>query len=247
MTPIAMRMLRCCSVTSRRPTGNGIEVAGQYYLHRFLRHQPDLNYDNPLVQEAMLDVVDFWIERGVDGFRLDAVPFLCEEEGTRCEGLPATHAFLKRLRERVDSHGRDVLLLGEAIQPVQEIAPYLISDELHGAFNFALTAHLFAAIASGAVEGLRSCLNEAQEAVHGCRWALPLRNHDELWLGDGHLVPEDVIQTIRAGPASRSGALAQLGDQSSISPVAQWRFRVQPGAACSAVQPSWHALPLLRR
>ena len=70
------------------------EVAGQYYLHRFLRHQPDLNYDNPLVQEAMLDVVDFWIERGVDGFRLDAVPFLCEEEGTRCEGLPATHAFL---------------------------------------------------------------------------------------------------------------------------------------------------------
>ena len=101
------------------------EVAGQYFLHRFLRHQPDLNYANPFVQEAMLDVVDFWIDRGVDGFRLDAVPFLCEEEGSRCEGLPETHAFLQRLRQRVDSHGRDVLLLGEAIQPVEEIAPYL--------------------------------------------------------------------------------------------------------------------------
>ena len=195
------------------------EVAGQYYLHRFLRHQPDLNYDNPLVQEAMLDVVDFWIERGVDGFRLDAVPFLYEAEGTRCEGLPETHAFLKRLRERVDSHGRDVLLLGEAIQPLDEIAPYLMSDELHGAFNFALTAHLFAAIASGAVEGLRSCLNEAQEAVHGCRWALPLRNHDELWLGDGHLVPEDVIQTIRAGLHQGQGHWLNWGINRRLAPL----------------------------
>ena len=93
----------------------------------------------------MLEVVDFWLERGVDGFRLDAVPFLFEEEGTRCEGLPETHAFLRRLRARVDERGREVLLLGEAIQPVQEAAPYLAEDELHGAFNFVLTAHLFAA------------------------------------------------------------------------------------------------------
>ena len=175
------------------------DVAGQYYLHRFLRHQPDLNYDNPLVQDEMLEVVDFWIERGVDGFRLDAVPFLCEKEDSRCEGLPETHAFLKRLRERVDSHGRDVLLLAEAIQPVHEAAPYLADDELHGAFNFVLTAHLFAAIASGSTEHLRQCLQDAQDAVGGCRWALPLRNHDELWLGDGHLIPEEVIQIIRAG------------------------------------------------
>ena len=195
------------------------EVAQQYYLHRFLRHQPDLNYDSPLVQKEMLDVVDFWIERGVDGFRLDAVPFLFEAEGSRCEGLPETHEFLKRLRARVDSHGKDVLLLAEAIQPVEEAAPYLADDELHGAFNFALTAHLFASIASGTVEALRECLQAAQNAVGGSRWALPLRNHDELWLGDGHLVPEDVIQTIRAGLHQGQGHWLNWGINRRLAPL----------------------------
>lgn len=195
------------------------DVAQQYYLHRFLRHQPDLNYDSPLVQKEMLDVVDFWIERGVDGFRLDAVPFLFEAEGSRCEGLPETHEFLKRLRARVDSHGKDVLLLAEAIQPVEEAAPYLADDELHGAFNFALTAHLFASIASGTVEALRDCLQAAQNAVGGCRWALPLRNHDELWLGDGHLVPEDVIQTIRAGLHQGQGHWLNWGINRRLAPL----------------------------
>ena len=195
------------------------EVAQQYYLHRFLRHQPDLNYDSPLVQKEMLDVVDFWIERGVDGFRLDAVPFLFEAEGSRCEGLPETHEFLKRLRARVDSHGKDVLLLAEAIQPVEEAAPYLADDELHGAFNFALTAHLFASIASGTVEALRDCLQAAQNAVGGCRWALPLRNHDELWLGDGHLVPEGVIQTIRAGLHQGQGHWLNWGINRRLAPL----------------------------
>ena len=195
------------------------EVAQQYYFHRFLRHQPDLNYDSPIVQKEMLDVVDFWIERGVDGFRLDAVPFLFETEGSRCEGLPETHEFLKRLRARVDSHGKDVLLLAEAIQPVEEAAPYLADDELHGAFNFALTAHLFASIASGTVEALRDCLQAAQNAVGGCRWALPLRNHDELWLGDGHLVSEDVIQTIRAGLHQGQGHWLNWGINRRLAPL----------------------------
>ncbi len=174
-------------------------VAGQFYLHRFLRHQPDLNYANPAVQEAMLEVVDFWLGQGVDGFRLDAVPFLFEREGSRCEGLPETHAFLKRLRARVDGCGRDVLLIAEAIQPVNESAPYLADDELHAAFDFALTAHLFAAVAHGDCAELRSCLEHAQAMVPGCRWALPLRNHDELWLGDGHLVDNAVVETVRTG------------------------------------------------
>ena len=195
------------------------DVAQQYYLHRFLRHQPDLNYENALVQEAMLEVVDFWIERGVDGFRLDAIPFLFEEEGSRCEGLPATHAFLKRLRERVDSHGKEILLLAEAIQPVDEAAPYLADEELHGAFNFALTAQLFAAIASGRTEALRHCLAEAQDAVPGCRWALPLRNHDELWLGDGHLVSDEVIQTIRAGLHQGQGHWLNWGINRRLAPL----------------------------
>ena len=194
-------------------------VAEQYYLHRFLRHQPDLNYANPWVQERMLEVVDFWLERGVDGFRLDAVPFLCEAEGTRCEGLPETHAFLQRLRERVDSHGREILLLGEAIQPVHEAAPYLAENELHGAFNFALTAHLFAAVASGSVRTLGQCLQEAQDAVAGCRWALPLRNHDELWLGDGHLIPDEVIQTIRVGLPQGQGHWLNWGINRRLAPL----------------------------
>ena len=194
-------------------------VAEQYYLHRFLSHQPDLNYANPWVQEAMLEVVDFWLERGVDGFRLDAVPFLFEQEGTRCEGLPETHAFLRRLRARVDAMGREVLLLGEAIQPVQEAAPYLAKDELHGAFNFVLTAHLFAAVASGSTRQLGDCLNEAEQAVEGPRWALPLRNHDELWLGDGHLIPDEVIQSIRVGLPQGQGHWLNWGINRRLAPL----------------------------
>jgi maltose alpha-D-glucosyltransferase/alpha-amylase len=194
-------------------------VAGQYYLHRFLRHQPDLNYDNPVVQDAMLAVVDFWLAQGVDGFRLDAVPFLFEREGSRCEGLPETHAFLKRLRRRVDQCGREVLLIAEAIQPVQESAPYLADDELHGAFDFSLTAHLFAGVARGRAEGLRRCLADAQRLVPGCRWALPLRNHDELWLGDGHLVEEAVIEAIRTGFPNARGHWLNWGINRRLAPL----------------------------
>ena len=195
------------------------EVAEQYYLHRFLRHQPDLNYENPWVQEQMLEVVDFWLERGVDGFRLDAVPFLFESEGTRCEGLPETHSFLRKVRQIVDGNGRDVLLLAEAIQPVDEAAPYLDDNELHGAFNFALTAHLFAAIASGNCKNLRVCLQDAQKVVPGCRWALPLRNHDELWLGDGHLVQEEVIEAIRSGLHEGHGHWLNWGINRRLAPL----------------------------
>ncbi len=195
------------------------DVAQQYYLHRFLRYQPDLNYENPWVQQEILGVIDFWLERGVDGFRLDAVPFLFEAEGSRCEGLPETHSFLKKVRKRVDSSGRDVLLLAEAIQPVEEAASYLADDELHGAFNFVFTAHLFAAIASGNITKLKLCLAQAKRAVPGCRWALPLRNHDELWLGDGHLVPEEVVQTIRAGLHQGHGHWLNWGINRRLAPL----------------------------
>ncbi len=195
------------------------EVAEQYYLHRFLRHQPDLNYENPWVQEQILGIVDFWLERGVDGFRLDAVPFLYEADGGRSEGLPETHAFLRKVRERVDTHRKDVLLLGEAIQPVNEVAPYLANNELHGAFNFVLTAYLFDALASGSSKKLSLCLQEAQKVVPGCRWALPLRNHDELWLGDGHFVPKDVIQTIRAGLHQGQGHWLNWGINRRLAPL----------------------------
>ncbi len=195
------------------------EVANQYYFHRFLKHQPDLNYANPWVQEQMLEVVDFWLERGVDGFRLDAVPFLFEKEGSRCEGLPDTHAFLRKVRKRVEDHDRDVLLLAEAIQPVNEAAPYLADDELHGAFNFALTANLFAAVASGNCEKLEACLDETHKSVPGSRWALPLRNHDELWLGDGHLVSEETIQIIRSGLHQSNGHWLNWGINRRLAPL----------------------------
>ena len=199
-------------------------VAGQYYLHRFLRHQPDLNYDNPQVQEAMLDVLDFWIDRGIDGFRLDAIPFLFEREGTRCEGLPETHAFLRRLRsrakERCEQLGREeVLLLAEAIQPVHEAMPYVADDELHSAFNFALTAHLFAAVAHGEVSALQNFLLEFRQLNAGCRWALPLRNHDELWLGDGHLVPEAIVDRVREGFPNAKGHWLNWGINRRLSPL----------------------------
>ncbi len=195
------------------------EVAGQYYFHRFLHHQPDLNFENPWVQEQILDVLDFWLARGVDGFRLDAVPFLFEAEGGRCEGLPETHAFLQKIRDRVESCGRDVLLLGEAIQPVNEAATYLKEDELHGAFNFSLTAHLFAAVAGGSNKDLYNCLKAAQDAVPGCRWAMPLRNHDELWLGDGHLVPEKIIQMITTGLHQGHGHWLNWGINRRLAPL----------------------------
>ncbi|WP_320675351.1 alpha-amylase family protein [Prochlorococcus sp. MIT 1341] len=195
------------------------EVAKQYYFHRFLRNQPDLNYENLWVQQQMLDVIDFWVERGVDGFRLDAVPFLFEEEGSRCEGLPKTHAFLRLVRERVDSYNRDILLLAEAIQPVNEASKYLEEKELHGAFNFVLTAHLFAAVASGNCDQLRLCLKASQEAVPGFRWALPLRNHDELWLGDGHLIPKELIKTIRTGLHQGHGHWLNWGINRRLAPL----------------------------
>tara|TARA_B100000700_G_scaffold325964_1_gene436145 strand:- start:2847 stop:4508 length:1662 start_codon:yes stop_codon:yes gene_type:complete len=194
-------------------------VAEQYYFHRFLRHQPDLNYSNQFVQKEMLRVVDVWLERGVDGFRLDAVPFLFEAEGGRCEGLPETHEFLKKVRERVEIAGRDVLLLGEAIQPVIEASPYLVKDELHGAFNFELTAHLFGAIANGQANNLQVCIEKSQNLVPGSRWALPLRNHDELWLGDGHLVSNEVIEIIRTGLPQSNGHWLNWGINRRLAPL----------------------------
>ena len=199
-------------------------VAEQYYLHRFLHHQPDLNYDNPAVQEAMLQVVDFWVDRGVDGFRLDAIPFLFEREGSRCEGLPETHAFLRNLRQRVEQRcalrgHTDVLLLAEAIQPIHDAAPYLEDGELHSAFNFALTAHLFAAIAHGQVGDLHGFLTTVNALGQCHRWALPLRNHDELWLGDGSLVPEEVVHWVRHGLPAAHGHWLNWGINRRLAPL----------------------------
>src|SRR5262249_46559023 len=123
---------RIIFIDTERSNWTWDEEARSYYWHRFFSHQPDLNYDNPEVQQAMLDVVSFWFERGIDGFRLDAVPYLFEREGTNCENLPETHAFLKKLRAFVDEKYPGRLLLAEANQwPEDVIAYYGAGNECH--------------------------------------------------------------------------------------------------------------------
>ena len=125
-------------------------TAGAYYWHRFYSHQPDLNYDNPAVRRAMTEVVDFWFRLGVDGLRLDAVPYLYEREGTSCENLPETHAFLKQLRRHVDRRFPNRMLLAEANQwPEEAVAYFGDGDECHMAFHFPLMPRLFMAIRTG--------------------------------------------------------------------------------------------------
>ncbi len=158
-------------------------VAKAYYWHRFYSHQPDLNYDSPYVRQAVLDVIDFWFDLGVDGFRLDAVPYLYEREGTNCENLPETHAFLKQLRAHVDSKYKDRILLAEANQwPEDAVAYFAEDDECHMAFHFPLMPRLFMAIRMEDRFPILEILQETPHIPANAQWALFLRNHDELTL-----------------------------------------------------------------
>jgi maltose alpha-D-glucosyltransferase/alpha-amylase len=158
-------------------------VAGQYYWHRFFSHQPDLNFENEAVQEAMLAVCDFWFERGVDGLRLDAVPYLFEEEGTNCENLPKTHAFLKKLRAHVDIKFADRMLLAEANQWPEDAAAYFgEGDECHMNFHFPLMPRMFMGVRMEDRFPLMDILAQTPPLKGDSQWALFLRNHDELTL-----------------------------------------------------------------
>ena len=158
-------------------------VANAYYWHRFYSHQPDLNYDNPEVKEAVLEAVDFWLELGVDGLRLDAVPYLFEREGTNCENLPETHVFLKDLRAHIDSKFQDRLLLAEANQwPEDAIAYFGQEDECHMAFHFPLMPRMFMSIRMEDRYPIADILRLTPAIPASCQWALFLRNHDELTL-----------------------------------------------------------------
>ena len=157
--------------------------AGAYYWHRFFSHQPDLNYDNPAVQEEMLDVVAFWLQLGVDGLRLDAVPYLYEREGTICENLPETHAFLKRLRAFVDERWPNRMLLAEANQWPLDVRPYFgDGDECHMAFHFPVMPRMFMAIRREERYPITEILRQTPDIPDNCQWCLFLRNHDELTL-----------------------------------------------------------------
>ncbi|HEV2687311.1 MAG TPA: maltose alpha-D-glucosyltransferase [Bryobacteraceae bacterium] len=158
-------------------------VAKAYYWHRFYSHQPDLNFDSADVREAVLEVIDFWLDLGVDGFRLDAVPYLYEREGTNCENLPETHAFLKQLRAHTDSKYKGRVLLAEANQWPEDAAAYFgPEDECHMAFHFPLMPRLFMAIRMEDRFPVIEILQETPAIPPTCQWALFLRNHDELTL-----------------------------------------------------------------
>jgi maltose alpha-D-glucosyltransferase/alpha-amylase len=158
-------------------------VAKAYFWHRFYSHQPDLNYDHSRVRQAVRRVVDFWLELGVDGLRLDAVPYLYEREGTSCENLPETHAFLRDLRRRVDGRFRNRMLLAEAnMWPEDAVAYFGQGDECHMAFHFPLMPRLFMAIRREDRFPIVDILQQTPAIAESAQWALFLRNHDELTL-----------------------------------------------------------------
>ena len=158
-------------------------VSKSYYWHRFFSHQPDLNYDNPAVREEMWGVMKFWLDMGVDGFRLDAVPYLVEREGTSCENLPETHAIIKDLRRRLDEQYPGKMLLAEANQWPADLRPYFADgDEFHMAFHFPLMPRMFMAVKLEDRKPITEILRQTPEIPPNCQWCLFLRNHDELTL-----------------------------------------------------------------
>ncbi|MDZ4288897.1 MAG: maltose alpha-D-glucosyltransferase, partial [Prosthecobacter sp.] len=158
-------------------------VAKAYFWHRFYSHQPDLNFDNPAVHEALFEVIDFWLEMGVDGVRLDAVPYLYEREGTNCENLPETHAYLKKLRAHIDDKFPERMLLAEANQWPEDSAAYFgDGDECHMNFHFPLMPRMFMTLQMEDRFPLVDIMNQTPAIHETCQWGIFLRNHDELTL-----------------------------------------------------------------
>ena len=158
-------------------------VAKAYYWHRFFSHQPDLNFDNPLVLEAVFKVMRFWLDMGVDGFRLDAIPYLVEREGTNNENLPETHAIIKQLRAAIDAHYPNRFLLAEANQWPEDVREYFgEGDECHMAYHFPLMPRMYMAIAQEDRFPVVEIMQQTPEIPETCQWAIFLRNHDELTL-----------------------------------------------------------------
>ena len=159
------------------------DEAKAYYWHRFYAHQPDLNFDNPRVLKAVIAVMRFWLDMGVDGFRLDAVPYLVEREGTSSENLPETHAILKHIRKVIDDHYPDRMLLAEANLWPEDIQEYFgAGDECHMVFHFPLMPRMYMAIAQEDRFPITDIIRQTPDVPEGCQWAIFLRNHDELTL-----------------------------------------------------------------
>ncbi|MEU5263355.1 maltose alpha-D-glucosyltransferase [Amycolatopsis sp. NPDC021455] len=196
-------------------------VRGQFYWHRFFSHQPDLNYENADVQNAMIDVLRFWLDLGIDGFRLDAVPYLFEQEGTNCENLPRTHEFLKRCRKVVDDEYPGRILLAEANQWPSDVVEYfgdpaVGGDECHMAFHFPLMPRIFMAVRRESRFPISEILAQTPEIPTGTQWGIFLRNHDELTL---EMVTDEERDYMYAEYAKDPRMKANIGIRRRLAPL----------------------------
>ena len=196
-------------------------VRGQYFWHRFFSHQPDLNFENPAVRDAMLEALRFWLDLGIDGFRLDAVPYLFEEEGTNCENLPATHAYLRRVREEVDRLYADRVLLAEANQWPSDVVEYfgdasVGGDECHMAFHFPLMPRIFMAVRRESRYPITEILAQTPAIPANCQWGIFLRHHDELTL---EMVTDEERDYMYAEYAADPRMKANVGIRRRLAPL----------------------------
>ena len=200
-------------------------VAKAYYWHRFYAHQPDLNFDNLAVHEAIFGVIDFWMEMGVDGLRLDAVPYLYEREGTSCENLEETHGFLKKLRAHIDSKFKNRVLLAEANQwPADAAAYFGHGDECHMNFHFPLMPRMFMSIELEDSFPIVNILKRTPKIPDNCQWATFLRNHDELTL---EMVTDEDRDTMYRAYAAERAARINLGIRRRLAPLLGVRRKVE--------------------
>ena len=196
-------------------------VRGQYYWHRFFSHQPDLNFENPRVQDAMIEVLRFWLDLGIDGFRLDAVPYLYEREGTNCENLKETHEYLKRIRAEVDKLYPDRVLLAEANQWPADVVQYFGDpetggNECHMAFHFPLMPRIFMAVRREQRYPISEIMAQTPKIPAGCQWGIFLRNHDELTL---EMVTDDERDYMYAEYAKDPRMKANIGIRRRLAPL----------------------------
>jgi maltose alpha-D-glucosyltransferase/alpha-amylase len=194
-------------------------VAQQYYWHRFFHHQPDLNFDNPEVQQEVFNILDFWCNLGVDGFRLDAVPYLFERDGTNCENLPETHVFLKKLRAHVDEHYPGTLLLAEANMWPEDSASYFgDGDECQMNYHFPVMPRMFMAMQMEDRYPITDIFDQTPEIPDTCQWAIFLRNHDELTL---EMVTDEERDYMYKVYATDPKARINLGIRQRLAPLMQ--------------------------
>lgn len=193
------------------------EKTGMYYWHRFYTSQPDLNYDNPEVVKEMMNVMDFWMEMGIDGFRADAVPYLIEREGTNCENLPETHEILKQFRAHLDANYQDKVLLAEANQWPQDVRPYFgDGDEFHMGFHFPVMPRIYMALRKGDASPIHWIMSQTPEIPENTQWCTFLRNHDELTL---EMVTEEERQWMWEEYAPHSRMRLNLGIRRRLAPL----------------------------